>query len=76
MAAIWSLNCFNQTQGERNDCMNKPKRQWNVTLVDVLVGFAVLMILSALVVPIFFPPVGRAASRAAASPRSSVSVNH
>jgi type II secretory pathway pseudopilin PulG len=55
--------------------MNKPKRQWNVTLVDVLVGFAVLMILSALVVPIFFPPVGKAASRVAASTRSAVSVN-
>jgi hypothetical protein len=56
--------------------MNKPQRQWNVSIVDVLVGLAVLMILSALVVPIFIPPVERAASRVAASTRSAMSVNH
>ena len=45
--------------------MKNPKRHWNVTIVDVLVGLAVLMILSALVVPVFIPPEGRVASRAA-----------
>ena len=45
--------------------MEKTKRVWHLNLVNVLVGIAVLMILSALVVPIFVPPDGRAASRAA-----------
>ena len=42
------------------------KRNWHVNLVDVLVAIAVLMILSALVVPLFIPPQGKAASRASA----------
>ena len=53
--------------------MKNPKRDWHVTVVDVLVGLAVLMILSALVVPIFIPPEGRAASRAAAPSTSAQS---
>jgi hypothetical protein len=51
--------------------MKNPMRKWHVNLVDVLVGLAVLMILSALIVPVFLPPEGRAASRTAA-PRTSV----
>jgi len=51
---------------ERNAVMKNPKWDWHVTVVDVLVGFAVLMILSALVVPVFIPPEGKVASRAAA----------
>jgi len=47
--------------------MKNPMRKWNLTLVDVLVGLAVLMILSALVVPVFLPPEGRAASKTAAA---------
>jgi hypothetical protein len=39
-------------------------RKWHLTIVDFLVGIAVLMILSALVVPIFIPPEGKAASNA------------
>lgn len=50
--------------------MKNPKRKWRVTVVDVLVGLAVLMILSALVVPVFIPPEGKAASKAAASTTS------
>jgi len=46
--------------------MTNPLRKWHVTVVDVLVGLAVLMILSALVVPVFLPPEGRAASKTAA----------
>ena len=46
--------------------MKNPKRKWHVTLVAVLVGLAILMILSALVVPVFFPPAGKSAARAAA----------
>jgi hypothetical protein len=52
---------------ERKPLMNTEKRKWNVTIVDVFVGFAVLMILSALIVPIFVPPEGRAAVKAAAT---------
>lgn len=46
--------------------MTRPKRQkrsWQITVVDLLVGLAVLMILTALIVPIFVPPEGRAALR-------------
>lgn len=43
--------------------MNISVRNWHLTIVDFLVGVAVLMILSALVVPVFIPPEGRAASR-------------
>jgi hypothetical protein len=45
--------------------MIRPKRKWQLTVVDFLVGVAVLMILTALVVPIFVPPDGRAAAKAA-----------
>ena len=51
---------------ERKTLMKNPLRKWHVTVVDVLVGLAVLMILSALVVPVFLPPEGRAASKTAA----------
>jgi len=51
--------------------MKNPFRKWHITVVDVLVGFAVLMILSALVVPIFIPPDGRAASRPGAATSAS-----
>ena len=56
--------------------MNDPKRKWRVNLVDLLVGLAVLMILSALVVPIFVPPEGRAASRAATTSVSARPARH
>jgi len=56
--------------------MKKPKRNWHVTVVDVVVGLAVLMILSALVVPIFIPPEGRAASRVAAPSTSAMPAQH
>jgi type II secretory pathway pseudopilin PulG len=56
--------------------MKKPKRNWHLTLVDVLVGLAVLMILSALVVPVFVPPNGRAASRVATSHASAKPAQH
>ena len=46
-----------------------------MTVVDVLVGLAVLMILSALVVPVFVPPNGKAASKVAAF-RASVKSAH
>ncbi len=39
------------------------KKSWHITIVDVLVGVAILMILSALIVPVFLPPDGRAAAR-------------
>jgi len=45
--------------------MQSPKRKWRLSLVDVFVGLAVLMILSALVVPLFVPPEGRAATKPA-----------
>jgi hypothetical protein len=45
--------------------MKNPKRKWRLTVVDVLVGLAVLMILSALIVPVFIPPEGKTASKAA-----------
>ena len=45
--------------------MKNSKRKWDLTLVDFLVGLAILMIMSALIVPVFVPPEGRAASRAA-----------
>jgi len=48
----------------------------HLTLVNFLVGLAVLMILSALVVPIFIPPQGKAASRVAASCVSAKSAKH
>jgi len=44
--------------------MKTPRRKLRVTLVDLMVGVAVLMILSALIIPIFVPPEGKAASRA------------
>jgi Tfp pilus assembly protein FimT len=56
--------------------MKNPKRDWHVTLVDVFVGMAVLMILSALVVPLFIPPEGRAASRPVAASTSAKSTQH
>ena len=56
--------------------MKKPKRNWHVSLVDVLVGLAVLMILSALVVPVFLPPNGKAASRVAVSGTSAKLARH
>jgi Tfp pilus assembly protein FimT len=56
--------------------MKNTKRIWHLTMVDVLVGLAVLMILSALVVPVFLPPQGRAASRAAAPDTSVKSTQH
>jgi hypothetical protein len=61
---------------ERKALMKKPKRNWHVTVVDVVVGLAVLMILSALVVPIFIPPEGRAASRVAAPSTSAMPAQH
>lgn len=51
--------------------MKNPIRRFHITLVDVLVGLAVLMILSALVVPVFIPPEGRAASRPGAASSAS-----
>jgi hypothetical protein len=60
-----SKNALTTCMNERNARMEKTKRVWHLNLVNVLVGIAVLMILSALVVPIFVPPDGRAASRAA-----------
>ena len=45
--------------------MNISVRKWHLTVVDFLVGVAVLMILSALVVPVFIPPEGKAASKSA-----------
>lgn len=45
--------------------MINSKRKWKVTIVDFVVGLAILMILSALIVPIFVPPEGKAQSRAA-----------
>jgi type II secretory pathway pseudopilin PulG len=56
--------------------MSDLKRKWRVNLVDVLVGLAVLMILSALVVPVFIPSDGRAASRAATSSVSAQAGQH
>jgi len=53
--------------------MKNSKRTWHVTIVDFLVGLAILMILSALIVPVFVPPEGRAASRAAVSGASAKS---
>lgn len=45
--------------------MKFPKWMWQLTVVDVLVGLAVLMILSALLVPIFIPPESKAVSKTA-----------
>jgi hypothetical protein len=50
---------------ERKAPMQRNKRNWHLTVVDFLVGIAVLMILTALVVPIFVPPNSKAAPRAA-----------
>jgi len=52
--------------------MSEPKRNLPITMVNVLVVIAILMILSALIVPIFVPPESRAASRSAA-PRACAS---
>ena len=43
--------------------MSESKKMFSVNLVNVLVAVAILMILSALVVPVFVPPESRAASR-------------
>ncbi|HTS68128.1 MAG TPA: hypothetical protein VMO17_04020 [Terriglobia bacterium] len=45
--------------------MQNSKRKLRFSLVDILVGMAVLMILSALVIPLFLPPEGRAATKSA-----------
>jgi Tfp pilus assembly protein FimT len=50
---------------ERKAPMKRSKRNWHLTMVDFLVGVAVLMILTALVVPIFVPPNRQAAPRSA-----------
>ena len=47
--------------------MRRSKRKWQLTIVDFLVGVAVVMILTALVVPMFVRPDRRAASRTAVS---------
>jgi len=44
--------------------MDKPKEKIPITFVNLFVVMAILMILSALIVPIFVPPESRAASRA------------
>ena len=54
--------------------MEKPGKKWPLTLVNVLVALAVLMILSALIVPIFVPPDGKSASAATNARVSSTSV--
>jgi competence protein ComGC len=46
----------------RKPLMKKQKRNWRLTMVDVMVGLAVLMILSALVVPFFVKPECKAVS--------------
>jgi hypothetical protein len=56
--------------------MNMSKWKWHVSIFDVLVGLAVLMILSALVMPHFVQPKNRAASRAEVPRSSSVSPQH
>ncbi len=56
--------------------MNLPKWKWRLSIFDVLVGLAVLMILSALVMPHFVQPKNRAASRAEVPRPSSVSPRH
>lgn len=46
--------------------MKPRKRKWRISaldIVDCIIGLAVLMILTALVVPIFVPPDGKAASK-------------
>jgi hypothetical protein len=43
--------------------MEKPKREITITIVNILVIVATLMILTALFVPIFIPPDGRAAKQ-------------
>lgn len=45
------------------------KRVWKTyfTLVNVAVGMAILMVLSGLVIPIFVPPQGKAATAVATS---------
>lgn len=45
--------------------MRIPKPKCRVTLVNFIVGLAVLMVLAALVIPIFVPPEGNAATRTA-----------
>jgi hypothetical protein len=50
--------------------MDKPKGKLSITFVNVFVVMAILMILSALVVPIFVPSESRAASRGSV-PRAS-----
>ena len=56
--------------------MKKSKQTWHVTIVDVLVGVAILMILSALIVPVFVPPEGKAASRVAVPAAAAKSAKH
>jgi type II secretory pathway pseudopilin PulG len=45
--------------------MKNSRRAWHLTIVNLVVGIAILMVLSALIIPVFVPPDGRAASRAA-----------
>jgi len=56
--------------------MKKTKRTWRITIVDLMVGVAILMIMSALIVPIFIPPEGKAASRAAVPVATAKSAKH
>jgi hypothetical protein len=57
-----------RTECERKARMIKPKRNWQLTLVDALIGLAVLMVLSGLVVPKFIPPGGKAVPSVAGIP--------
>ena len=54
--------------------MEKAERKWPLTFVNVLVALAILMILSALIVPIFVPPDGKTASARPDSNRPITSV--
>jgi hypothetical protein len=56
--------------------MNLSKWKWRLSIFDVLVGLAVLMILSALVMPHFVRARSRAASRAQVPRPSAVSPQH
>jgi amino acid transporter len=42
--------------------MEKPERKFPITIVNILVAVAILMILAALVVPSFVPPQSKKAS--------------
>jgi hypothetical protein len=58
----WTANCYGyDREEERQFAMKKTNWKSSLTLVNVVVGLAVLMVLSGLVVPIFVPPEGRAA---------------